>query len=323
MTIFDLGDLSNQSVSQSDFASSLSNDFIDIYKFNTTNTSEIEVLLNNTSLAILNLNIDLGLFFDSNSNGFLDAEDEEVAASRRLGNAGEFIAYTGEAGTYFARTEALEFYELGGGYTISVAVDTLTENTPPDTIFVPEVEPEVGPEAPTFEGDFLVGTLANDEIFAGDRNSIIIGDSEGDLEGDAGGNDALFGGAGDDIILSGVGDDVVFGGAGDDVIFGDRGNDLIFGGAGTNLLYGGTPDGEGAGSNIFAFELGDGIDIVLDFEIGVDAIGLTEGLSFGQLYIAQSGQDTIIGTAITGRARAVLVNVEASGLSEQAFVSIG
>ncbi len=319
MTLFDLGDLSNQSISRSDFASSLSNDFIDIYKFNTVSTSDIEVLLNNTSIAILNFNIDLGLFFDTNSNGFLDAEDEEVAASRRLGNAGEFIAYTGEAGTYFARTEALEFYELGGGYTLNVSVDTLTENTPPDTIFVPDVEPEVEPEVPMFDRDFLIGTLADDEIFAGDRNSIIIGDSEGET----GGNDTLFGGTGDDLILSGVGDDVVFGGAGDDVIFGDRGNDLIFGGAGTNLLYGGTPEGEGAGSDIFAFGLGDGIDIVLDFEIGIDAIGLTDGLSFGQLYIAQSGQDAIIGTAVTGRARAVLVNVEASSLSEQAFVSLG
>ena len=315
MTIFDLGDLSNQSVSQSDFASSLSDDFIDIYKFNTTNTSDIEVLLNNTSIAILNLNIDLGLFFDSNSNGFLDAEDEAVAASRRLGNAGEFIAYTGEAGTYFALTEALEFYDLGGGYTLDISVDTLIEDTPLEAVFEPEVEPE----KPTFDGDFFMGTLANDEIFAGDRNSIIIGD----LEGDVGGNDTLFAGAGDDVVFGGVGDDVVFGGAGDDVIFGDRGNDLIFGGAGTNLLYGGTTAGESAGSDIFAFGLGDGIDIVLDFEVGIDAIGLTDGLSFGQLYISQSGQDTIIGTVATGRARVVLANVEASGLSEEAFVSLG
>lgn len=133
--------------------------------------------------------------------------------------------------------------------------------------------------------------------------------------------DELFGDGDGNIMFAGSGNDLLLGGDGNDLIFGDGGDDLIFGGAGDDLLYGDVADGEGGDRDIFAFGLGEGTDIVLDFEAGIDAIALTGGLTFGQIYTAQSGNDAVIGSVETGEVLAVLVSTNASRLSSQAFLT--
>lgn len=333
MAIFDLGDLTNQFVQTSDFVSSFNgNDYTDTYKFTTTQASDIEIDLTNNSTVgsvigifggvgvfdTFRINIDLTLFSDSNGNGFLDIGDEQLAASLSTDDGpdgqDEFISYTGAPGTFFAFVEPREFYSLGGGYDLAISTSLLPGGTPVE----PGTDPIDVPPIVSDNTNFFFGTTEGSTIFASDLDDTIIGGSQGDT----GDGDTLFARAGDDFILGGAGSDVMFGGAGDDLIFGGSGDDFIVGGAGSDLLYGGTTAGEGTGRDIFAFGLGKGTDIVLDFEVGIDAIGLTGGLSFGQLYVVQSAQDTVIGAVSTGEALAVLTNVTASDLSEQAFISV-
>lgn len=51
----------------------------------------------------------------------------------------------------------------------------------------------------------------------------------------------------------------------------------------------------GSGSDLFVFDLGDGRDVVTDFQDGIDHIRIRSGAqSFADLTVAQSGADTVI-----------------------------
>ena len=109
----------------------------------------------------------------------------------------------------------------------------------------------------TLNADVLVGTSGNDTILAG------------------AGDDTVLAGAGNDKIAGGAGDDTLAGGGGNDVIQGGDGNDIIIGGADADIMGG----GDGADKFIFVSALDSGVgvglrDVILDFEVGVDKIGL-------------------------------------------------
>ena len=73
----------------------------------------------------------------------------------------------------------------------------------------------------------------------------------------------------DNAITTGSGNDIIDGGAGDDVIYGDLGNDTLNGGSGADIfVYG---------------RVGLGIDVIEDFEVGIDKI-----------YVSSSIFDTIL-----------------------------
>ena len=74
-------------------------------------------------------------------------------------------------------------------------------------------------------------------------------------------------------LLNGDGDN--------DVLIGGTGNDTIDGGTGSDTLTGFT------GNDTFVVAAGNGTDLILDFEDGVDAIGLAGGLTFADLTIVQ------------------------------------
>lgn len=77
----------------------------------------------------------------------------------------------------------------------------------------------------------------------------------------------LEGTAGNDIIFALGGDDHLFGNDGDDILFGGAGNDIVWGVLGDDTLFGGD------GSDTFSFTIdpaGSGLDVVMDFEAGVD-----------------------------------------------------
>ncbi len=101
---------------------------------------------------------------------------------------------------------------------------------------------------------------ATGNIYGGDGNDVITGNSLADkLYGDAGidvlsggggidnlfggdDNDTLYGGTGNDILNGGNGDDVMNGDADNDTLNGDTGNDTLNGDIGTDILNGGDGD---------------------------------------------------------------------------------
>lgn len=147
--------------------------------------------------------------------------------------------------------------------------------------------------------DRLEGSDTGDDTLNGnDGADVLVGFSGADvLDGDAG-NDYLYGGRGDDIVIGGTGDDIVRGNLNNDLMSGDNGMDRLYGGggndtldggasrdfllgeAGNDSLDGGTGDDNltgGSGADVFVYTNNNyGYDRVLDFEIGVDAIDLSE-----------------------------------------------
>jgi Ca2+-binding RTX toxin-like protein len=162
----------------------------------------------------------------------------------------------------------------------------------------------------------LVGSTGNNVIYANeDNNTVKVGSGNdtiysGASEGNStpsGGNNTLYGTAGDDILTGGEGNNTIYSsegnntittGAGNDTIYGGAGKDIINAGAGTNLIYAGEGDNiiyggqgnntiyTGSGHDLFVLGAG-GTNLIMNFEVGKDLLGLTNGLTFEQLSITQ------------------------------------
>ncbi|HEY9646574.1 MAG TPA: hypothetical protein V6C88_09405 [Chroococcidiopsis sp.] len=118
------------------------------------------------------------------------------------------------------------------------------------------------------------------------------------------GNDMLTGNGGSDTLLGLGGNDMLTGSGGNDILKGGAGNDTIRGGVGNDLIWG------GLGRDIIALEYGPGRDVIRDFNPNGDKLGLTPGLSYGQLEIEQRGRNVVISD---GRDQmAVLIGVKLS-----------
>jgi Ca2+-binding RTX toxin-like protein len=140
--------------------------------------------------------------------------------------------------------------------------------------------------------DTLTGTAGNDSIDGGN------------------GNDSLIGNAGNDTLIGGNGTDFLVGSAGNDLLNGDNGSDTLRGGLGSDTLTG------GLGADVFVFASGEGIDTITDFKLGTDKIGLTGGLTFGNLSF--SGNQIRIGNDVL----AVLTGVNTNTLTASNFGSV-
>ena len=128
--------------------------------------------------------------------------------------------------------------------------------------------------------DNFAGVFANDDVVTGGRGADILVGNDG--------ADRLYGGQGDDILSGGNGFDLLSGGQGADRLDGGAGDDLLSGGKGGDLLTG------GAGADVFDFSRLDGSDrdTILDFQVGLDHIHLSDGLRVtGQ---SESGGSTIL-----------------------------
>ena len=171
-------------------------------------------------------------------------------------------------------------------------------------------------------GDSVVaGGLGNDVILGGEGNDVLRGDlNDRDPQGNLiGGDDIIFGGAGNDRIGGKSGNDQLFGDEGDDQIWGDDGDDLLRGGLGNDTLTGDNFSG-GQGRDTFVLAIGEGTDTIVDFEDGSDFIGLTDGLSYGQLDIVQNSSDTQIDLDGASETLAILHDVTATDLTASDFV---
>jgi predicted outer membrane repeat protein len=95
-----------------------------------------------------------------------------------------------------------------------------------------------------------------------------------------------------------------------------EGDALLNGGKNNNPLTG------SAQSDTFVLASGQGQQTIVDFEEGIDRIGLSGGLSFGQLTLTGQGNDTLINVTSTGELLATVGNVNASLLTSTDFVTV-
>ena len=144
--------------------------------------------------------------------------------------------------------------------------------------------------------DYIFGVFGRNTISGGNGNDYIVGGTD---------QDTIFGGSGNDTLLGSFGNDTIVGGAGDDLIDGGAGNDVLTG---------------DAGRDTFVLARYAGSDTVTDFAKGQDLLGLSGGLSFGQLSLRQSGADTLIQT--NGSTLATLTGVSATLITATDFVTV-
>ncbi|WP_299781325.1 CHRD domain-containing protein [uncultured Roseobacter sp.] len=109
-----------------------------------------------------------------------------------------------------------------------------------------------------------------------------------------------------DVIIGSDGANVLQGGAGDDLLSGEGGNDILIG---------------GEGADIFVFEPGDGTDLILGFELGIDKIRLTD---FGPDFdlssaVSQDGADAVLSFSSDASVR--FEGIDSTQLTEDDFIA--
>ncbi|HIK10765.1 MAG TPA: hypothetical protein IGS52_10930 [Oscillatoriaceae cyanobacterium M33_DOE_052] len=169
--------------------------------------------------------------------------------------------------------------------------------------------------------DYLDGGAGDDTCYGGKDNDIMLGGNGADLmfgnlgddtiSGDDG-NDFLNGNQGKDLVAGGSGDDTLHGGQQNDILTGDDGDDLLCGDLGDDTLTGGN------GSDTFMLARSAGNDIIVDFEDGIDALTLSQGLTFSNLAISSLNGSAII--RVDDEIIATLTDFNASLLTENDFV---
>ena len=163
--------------------------------------------------------------------------------------------------------------------------------------------------------DTIFGGQDNDTIYGGGGNDILVGDD---------GDDVLFGERGDNLMFGNQGNDILQAGEGNDTLFGGQGNDILIGGPGDNLLSGDLGDDTltgGGGNNIFVLRDDGGENLITDFQVGADRIGLSHGLTFEVLEFTQLDEQLLL--AVGGKTLAVLPEVSQEQLNSPAnFITL-
>ncbi|MDF0553527.1 DUF4347 domain-containing protein [Kamptonema sp. UHCC 0994] len=174
--------------------------------------------------------------------------------------------------------------------------------------------------------DLLFGDEGNDTLCSGDGNDTIYGDTGSPLAvGTAGGQDQICGGLGDDLLYGNEGQDTLNGYVGNDTLYGGKDDDYLIGGANDDLLKGDEGNDSllgGSGKDIFALVIGEGSDIILDFQTGQDLMGLSNGLSFFDLSITQGNNAALIRLASTNELLASVNGISANLINATNFAMI-
>lgn len=126
--------------------------------------------------------------------------------------------------------------------------------------------------------DTMAGSYGNDRVYGDDGDDSLGGGFGLDVLWGGTGRDQLGGGDEGDVLYGGEDDDFLAGGNGDDTMWGDAGADRLNGGAGNDLFYGGA----GADTFIFASHPPREVDVVADFENGVDRMQFAGVAGAGQ-----------------------------------------
>ncbi|MEM9061416.1 MAG: tandem-95 repeat protein [Pseudomonadota bacterium] len=217
--------------------------------------------------------------------------------------AGPVRVVTGTAGNDVLSLTAgpVELQGLGGNDVLRVfnGEATLTGGTGDDIYQVYEsgtVITELAGEGYDRVYSAVDLTLAGHIEFAAARSGAAI-----DLTGNAMANQIF--GNGESNTLSGL--------DGNDRLGGEGGTDLLIGGLGNDVMFGGTE------ADVFAFSLGDGADVIRDFELGVDTIDLSAtGLGFSDLMINDGPQGASVRYGLDS---ITLPGITAAQLTEDQF----
>jgi hypothetical protein len=167
--------------------------------------------------------------------------------------------------------------------------------------------------------DLIIGSSDAEKISGDDNNDRLLGGGGADTLLGGTGNDFLSGGQGNDFLSGETGNNTLQGGRGDDLLIGNQGNNILIGDLGKDTLIGG--DGE----DIFVLRTDAGTinpstaDIISNFDIFFDYIGLTGGITEDDLTLqpvtATSGnQDTIISISQSGAILGTILNVSPAQL---------
>jgi len=165
------------------------------------------------------------------------------------------------------------------------------------------------------DGEVINGNQGIDQISGGGGNDNLFGGQDGDVIDGGVGDDILLGNLGADIITGGDGNDNLFGGKDNDNLSGDLGNDILSGDFGIDALTG------GGGNDIFVLGIGGGgADLITDFQDGADLMQLPAGITFSNLRVTTSGNQTAIILATTGEELARLDTIQPSAITAADFV---
>lgn len=159
----------------------------------------------------------------------------------------------------------------------------------------------------------IAGTPAAEDILGSSGDDFVNADAGNDRVLTSRGNDTIDAGEGDDLLRGGRGNDILIGGNGNDVLWGDLDTDTLLGGAGADVFV---LRGDDFGSAT-------GADTIADFEVGVDTIGLANGLTFETLNIVQGANQTIV--AAVGeefQPIALVTGVAADALTAASFTTV-
>jgi Ca2+-binding RTX toxin-like protein len=172
--------------------------------------------------------------------------------------------------------------------------------------------------------DVVAGEQGDDTIFGGPGDDILRGDlNRRESKRDRGGDDYIEGGEGRDRISGKAGDDILLGGDDNDRIWGNGGNDILQGGPGNDRLTGDDRSGD-RGRDLFVLAVGEGTDVITDFQVGEDQIALLGAITFDHLTISQGtgkqAHDTLIEVTDSGEVLAILARQTASDIGANSFV---
>ncbi len=160
-------------------------------------------------------------------------------------------------------------------------------------------------------GDVTIdGGSGNDVLWSSEGNDTLLGGAGNDRMDGGAGKDYLFGGSGNDDLVGGNMEDILQGGSGDDslkdtsptaggLMDGGSGNDVLEASTGKTLFIGGTGDDTirlGGGSDIIAYNRGDGRDTVKAGNGGDATLSLGAGIRVQDLAFRRSGDSLMLET---------------------------
>ncbi|WP_304441877.1 calcium-binding protein [Herbaspirillum sp. BH-1] len=141
----------------------------------------------------------------------------------------------------------------------------------------------------TSENEYWIGLSDASNRMAGMAgDDSLIGRQLADTIDGGDGNDGLSGDAGNDTLIGGNGDDNLYGGDGDDTLSGGKGNDYLNG---------------GLGNDIYAFNKGDGVDTISDYDYNganIDSLKFGAGITSKRLSFSHVGNNLEISVSGTG-----------------------
>ncbi|WP_163025808.1 calcium-binding protein [Chachezhania antarctica] len=228
-------------------------------------------------------------------NGGADRLDGGAGHDRIVGGGGRDVIAPGAGDDIVIGgdgKDTISYRDAGGGVNVYLSSGHAETDGGTDTLIgIENVEGSQVSDRLFGDGANVLEGLGGDDFIwvAGTRGNLADGGAGDDVIDARSGGGVLLGGAGQDQILGGTDDVQAYGGGGADWIIGGSGNDFIEGGRGSDHLAG------GAGRDVFHFALGDGNDVIADFEIARDRLSFDlGGNTIANARVSGQGDNTVL-----------------------------